>query len=300
VTGDRPVSRVIVTGAGGLVGGVLAARLAEAGFAVTAGQHDAPAPEHLPRVPMDLLSSGSVEAALDVSRADAVVHAAALANPDHCEADPARAEALNVRAPGALARACRRRSLRLVALSTDLVFPGDRSPLSERDAPAPILLYGRTKLAGEDAVLTEAPGSAVVRVALVYGRGHGPRGTASESIAWALAAGRPVKLFTDQYRTPIDAASVADAVARILRGHGSGRYHLGGPERVSRHTFGLRVAEALGLSPRGIVAVRQGDLAQAAVRPADVALDSTRAREELGWTPRPLDAAIREGRPAPL
>jgi dTDP-4-dehydrorhamnose reductase len=300
VTGDRPVSRVIVTGAGGLVGGVVAARLAEAGFGVTAGQRDAPAPEHLPRVPLDLLSSASLEAALDASRADAVVHAAALANPDHCEADPAGAEALNVRAPEALARACRRRGLRLVAFSTDLVFPGDRSPLSEKDAPAPILLYGRTKLAGEDAVLAEAPGSAVVRVALVYGRGHGPRGTASESIAWALAAGRPVNLFTDQYRTPIDAASVADAVARILRGHGSGRYHLGGPERVSRHTFGLRVAQALGLSASGIVAVTQADLPQAALRPADVALDSSRARDELGWMPRRLDDAIRDGRRAPL
>jgi len=282
------------------VGGAVASRLGEAGFAVTAGQHEALGPPYLPSVALDLLSAASVEAALDVSRADAVVHAAALANPDHCEADPARAEALNVRVPEGLARACRRRGLHLVAFSTDLVFPGDRSPLSEKDAPAPILVYGRTKLAGEEAVLAEAPGAAVVRVALVYGRGHGPRGTASESIAWALAAGRPVKLFTDQYRTPIDVASVADAVARILRGHGSGRYHLGGPERVSRHTFGLRVANALGLPATAIVPVTQADVPQAARRPADVALDSTRARGELGWEPRPLDTAIRDGRTAPL
>jgi dTDP-4-dehydrorhamnose reductase len=251
-------------------------------------------------VRLDLLSSASLEAALDEVRPDAVVHAAALASPDDCEASPALAEALNVRAPEALARACGRRGIRLLALSTDLVFDGSRSPVSEADAPAPVLLYGRTKLAGEEAVLAEAPGSAVLRVALVLGRGHGQRGTASESVAWALAAGRTVKLFTDQFRTPIDAASVADAVARLLRSPGSGRYHLGGPERVSRHTLGLRVASVLGLPASGIQAVTQAELPQAARRPGDVALESSRARNELGWVPRPLDAAIREGRPGPL
>jgi dTDP-4-dehydrorhamnose reductase len=282
------------------VGGRLAPLLAEAGFTVVAAQHAAPPPPGLPVVPLDLLSSASLESALDAARPDAVVHAAALGNPDHCEADPALAESLNVRAPEALARACRRRGIRLLTLSTDLVFAGDRSPVSEADAPNPILLYGRTKLAGEEAVLAEAPGAAVLRLALVHGRGHGPRATASEAIAWSLAAGRTLKLFTDQYRTPIDVASLADAVARLLRGHGRGRYHLGGPERVSRHTLGLRVAQVLGLPTSGIEAVTQAGLPQHARRPADVALDSSRARRELGWVPRSLDDAIREGRRLPL
>jgi dTDP-4-dehydrorhamnose reductase len=114
-----------------------------------------------------------------------------------------------------------------------------------------------------------------------------------------LRAGRPLRLFTDQARTPIDAESVADALARLLRGKGSGRYHLGGDERVSRYELGMRVAEARGLDPSGITAVTQAEHHLPVPRPADVSMDSQRAKRELEWAPRPLDAGIREGRPWP-
>jgi dTDP-4-dehydrorhamnose reductase len=194
---------------------------------------------------------------------------------------------------------CRARSLRLVALSTDLVFGGDKAFVREDDPPAPLSVYGRTKRAGEEAVLRELPAAAVARIALVYGRGHGARATSSESVAWSLREGRPVTLFADEYRTPVDAGSVADAVARLLRRPGAGLYHLGGPERLSRLELGLRVAGVLGLDPSPIVASRQDEHRAPEARPKDVSLDSGRARRELGWEPRPVDEAIREGRPAP-
>ena len=201
--------------------------------------------------------------------------------------------------PGTLGRLCRERALRLVALSTDLVFRGGRAFVREDDTPAPLSVYGRTKLAGEEAVLAACPSAAVVRIALTLGRGHGARGTSTESVAWALGAGRAVQLFTDEYRTPVDPESVADALARLLERGGSGRYHLGGPERLSRHDLGLRVARALGLPESGITAALQSDHEGPDPRAADVSLDSTRARRELGWEPRPIDEAIRESRMAP-
>jgi dTDP-4-dehydrorhamnose reductase len=248
-------------------------------------------------VPFDLERPQAFEAALDQARPDAAVHAAALPDPDVCERDPGRAEACNVDAPARLARLCHARGIRLVALSTDLVFAGDHPPYAEDDAPRPLLGYGRTKLAGEEAVLGEEPRAVVLRLPLVHGRGHGPRATASEAIAWSLAAGRPLRLFTDQFRTPVDAESVADAVLRVLSAPDAGRFHLGGSERVSRHDLGVRVAAALGLDAGLITPIRQGDL-PLTPRPADVSLDSRRAREVLGWRPRPLEAGIREGRRA--
>jgi dTDP-4-dehydrorhamnose reductase len=250
-------------------------------------------------VPLDLQQPASFAAALDRARPDAVVHSAALADVDRCEREPALAWMCNVDAPAALARLCHARGITLVALSTDLVFAGDRGSLREDDPARPALAYGRTKLAGEEAVLGEHAGAAVIRVALVYGRGHGERATASESIAWSLRAGRPVRLFTDQVRTPVDAESVADAIERILGGGHGGRFHLGGPERVTRYDLGLRVAARLGLPAHLIEAVRQADTPHRP-RPADVSLDHTRARDVLGWRPRPLDVAIRDGRPAAL
>jgi dTDP-4-dehydrorhamnose reductase len=288
--------RVLVTGASGLVGGRLAELLA-AGHDVTAVRHEAPVPAGLPAVEADLLDRAALEQALDRARPDAVLHAAAIADADRCEREPDLARRANVDTCRVLARACRARGIRLVALSTDLVLRGDRAFSSEDVPAAPILLYGRTKLDGETAILDEHPEAAVLRIALVLGRGYGPRTTASEGLASALAAGRTLRLFTDQYRTPIDPESIADAIARVLARPAAGRFHLGGPERLSRYELGRRVARVLDLPERGLEAATQAHPPSTAVaRPADASLDATRARRELGWTPRPLDEAIREGR----
>jgi dTDP-4-dehydrorhamnose reductase len=293
--------RLLMTGASGLVGGRVAKVLAEGhGFAVTAGQHQAAPPAGVPVHSLDVSSPDSIEAALQALRPDAVVHAAALAEADKCEADPARAFALNVAGPEAMAAACARRGIALVSFSTDLVFPGDKAPCSENDPPLPILTYGKTRLQGEQAVLAAYPAAAIARLALVSGRGYGPRGTATEWLAWALAARRPLRLYTDQYRTPVDSDSVADAVALLVRSRARGLFHLGGPERISRYDLGMRVARVLGLPSDSIEAVRMADHVTGAVRPSDVGLDSARARTELGWTPRTVDDAIRAGRPQPV
>jgi dTDP-4-dehydrorhamnose reductase len=291
--------RVLVTGSGGLLGGRLAVALQEDGFEVLAAYRTAPPPSGLSTVAAEIGDADALARLLDAERPAAVVHAAVLGRVEQCQDGPALAEATNARLPATVARACRDRQLRLVALSTDMVFAGDRAPLHEGDPTGPLSVYGRTKAAGERAVLEALPGAAVARVALVYGRGHGSRGTSSESVAWALAAGRKATLFTDEFRTPVDAVSVADAVGRLLRLGGSGVYHLGGPERLSRFELGRRVARALGLDASGLVAVRQQDVPAAEPRPKDVSLDSRRAHRELGWSPRPVDEALRESRRAP-
>lgn len=285
-----------MTGAGGLLGGRLAEVLAGEMDVVAAVRRSA-APPGLETVAFDLLDPRSVKDALDSVRPDAVLHSAALADADRCHLDPDLAARLNTEAPAWLARLCARRGLRLVALSTDLVFPGTRAHSREDDQPGPILHYARTKLDGERAIMGEHPGAAVARVALVVGRGHGRRGTASESIAWALREGRGLRLFSDQYRTPVDADSVATAASALLAGDQAGIFHLGGPERVSRYELGMRTAAALGLDSALIEEARQADGAVGVPRPLDVSLDSSRARRELGFRPRGLDEAIRAGRP---
>jgi dTDP-4-dehydrorhamnose reductase len=287
--------RLLVTGAGGLLGGRLAVLLARRHH-VIAGVHDAPGPEGLEAIAFDLGSPVSVEACLERGKPDAVLHSAALADADRCEADPERATALNLRATESLARLCAGRGVRLVALSTDMVLGGEKPFSSETDAPSPLLVYGRTKLMAEAAVLASATDATVLRVALVHGRGHGARRTASEAIADALRGGRRLRLFTDQHRTPVDPESVADAVDRILERGAAGLFHVGGAERLSRYELGIRVAALLGLPADRIDPVTQSEGRQGARRPADVSLDCSRARRELGFYPRALDEGVREGR----
>jgi dTDP-4-dehydrorhamnose reductase len=276
----------------------LAALLASR-YRTVAGVHRTPAPPGLATQPLDLSDARSVEAALDATGALAVVHCAALADADACERDPDAARRLNVTACETLARACAARGVRLVGVSTDQVFSGERSYRPEADEARPLSAYGRTKLEGEQAILGLGQRAAVVRVALLSGRVHGPLPSCTESVAWALREGRPLRLFTDQHRTPIDPESVAQAIAALLHREAAGVFHLGGPERLSRHELGLRVAAQLGLDPRPIQAVRQADLVLDAPRAADASLDSRHARATLGWEPRSVDQAIRSGRLQP-
>jgi len=265
---------------------------------VAAHRHALPPPGPRPAF-VELTDAEALARLLEAARPEAVLHAAAIGRASRCQENPAEAHRVNAALPGTLGRLCRERGLRLVGLSTDLVFGGEEAFVREGDRPVPRSVYGRTKLAGEEATLDACPGAAVARVALTLGRGHGPRGTSSESLAWAVRAGRSVRLFADEYRTPVDPESLADALALLLAGGAAGLFHLGGPERVSRHELGLRVARALGLPESKVVAGRQSDHTGPDPRAADVSLDSSRARAELGWRPRPIEDAILEGRLEP-
>jgi dTDP-4-dehydrorhamnose reductase len=186
-----------------------------------------------------------------------------------------------------------------VLVSTDLVFSDADAVRDEAVVPHPVSVYGRTKLEAEHAVLAASPRNAVARVALVVGRGHGPRPTATESLIWMLRAGRDLFLYTDQYRTPSDPESVADGIDRVLARDAAGVFHFGGPERIDRYAMGRRVAALRALDPGPITATTHEERPPAAARPKDASLDGDRTRKLLDWRPRPLDAAIRESRDAP-
>jgi dTDP-4-dehydrorhamnose reductase len=290
--------RILISGASGLLGGRLL-HLLGGDHAVTAARHATPVPDGFESVAFDLLSRDSLAAALRAARPDAVVHSAAWADADACRRDPDTSRRVNHAGTRALAELCLERGVRLLAISTDLVLDGEQALGDESQPPRPILEYGASKLAGERAVLEASPDFAVLRVALLVGRGVTARGTASEGVCWALRAGRRVRLFDDQFRTPVDPESVADAVGRVLAGKGSGLYQIGGPERLSRHALGLRCAAAFGLDASLVEAARQDEQPPGTRRPADCSMDVGRAARDLGWRPRPLDAAIHESRLSP-
>ena len=287
--------RVLVTGGSGLLGGRLLELLA--GHELVALRHRGEPSGPAECLDADLARPGETERALRACRPDAVVHAAALADVDACERDPEAAETINARQPGELGRAAAAAGIRVVAISTDLVFDGSRPRWPPEARPRPLMRYGATKRAGEQALLEAHPAAAVVRVALLVGRGAGRRASASEGLARAVRRGDRPCLFTDQYRTPVDPESVALAVAALLEApRAGGLFHAGGPERLSRFELGRRVAAAHGFDAERLVPARQAELPLPVPRPLDVSLDSSRLERELGWRARPLDAALREGR----
>jgi dTDP-4-dehydrorhamnose reductase len=278
--------RILITGASGQLGGYLLRALRDHGGEVVAWSRSR-AGELFGRVPhpIDLADARAVEAAFDEARPEVVIHAAAMARVSDCHADPEKAHRVNAAATATLAGLAARRGARFVYVSTDLVFGGDRGRYAEADAPSPLSEYGRSKAAGEVAALA-VPRAVVARVSLLYGPSLVGRPTFFDEQVAALRGGRPVTLFADEHRSPLDLASAAVALLELAKSGFVGVLHVGGPERISRLEMGQRLAEHLGLAREGIVAMRRDEAPAPEPRPRDVSLDSSRWRHAfptLSW-----------------
>lgn len=196
--------RIAVTGKQGQVVQSLIERAGPAGHEVVT----------LGRPELDLARPEQLETLLAALRPDAVVSAAAYTAVDKAESEPELAHAVNAEGPAALARAAAALRLPLVHLSTDYVFDGagDR-PYRESDPVAPLGVYGRTKLAGEQAVLARHPDNSVVlRTAWVFS----PFGANFAKTMLRLAAERDeVRVVADQIGNPTNALDIADAILRV-------------------------------------------------------------------------------------
>jgi dTDP-4-dehydrorhamnose reductase len=171
----------------------------------------------------DALAVDEALAALPGGPPDVLVNAAAMTQVDTCEREPAQAERVNALAPRELARVCAQRGVRLVHVSTDYVFAGDGTrPYREDDACEPPSVYGRTKRAGEEAVLGAAREFLVVRTSWLYGRG---RNFLAAILAQA-AAGKPLRVVDDQRGRPTYAADLAEGLVALTGVASGGLYHL--------------------------------------------------------------------------
>jgi dTDP-4-dehydrorhamnose reductase len=279
--------RLLVTGASGQLGGYLLRELRANGAPVTAWSGSRRGELFgLPLYPVDLGDTDAVVAAFRRARPGAVIHAGAWARVADCHREPDRAYRVNTGGSGTLAELSAAAGARLLLVSTDLVFDGERAPYREEDPTAPLSVYGRTKSAAEGAVLA-APRAAVARVSLLFGPTLVGRPSFFDEQAAALRAGRPVTLFADEWRTPLDLGTAARALIALVRSDFTGLLHVGGPERLSRLEMGRCLARSLGVSGANIVACRRADAPAAEPRPRDVSLDSSRWRGLFPGEPWP-------------
>jgi len=268
--------RVCVTGASGFLGGHLVAVLSERAFVLALDRAS--------------LSPERIEA----MRPDCVIHLAALTDPGFCQNHGPQALETNAALSERLARAAASSVTRFIYASTDLVFDGRAGSYTEADAPAPISVYGESKLAGETAVRARLGDRALVaRLPLMYGprRLLRSRPSFAEVMIDRGLAGEPVDLFEDEYRSPLYVEDAAESLARLaVTPPETDLIHLGGPERCSRYEMGLAAFEVMGI-PRSLArASRQADHPGAVHRPPDVSFNSGYARR-LGLPGR----SIREG-----
>ena len=287
-----PSTKILITGASGSLGWTLTALLVARCKVMAAYCSNAVVPEGSEPVRLDLRDKTEPGRTVERYRPDAIVHLAAITDPDRCEQDTGLAERVNLEATSELAGAAAKQGCAVLFASTDLVFDGLRGNYGEDDAAHPLSAYGVTKLRAEQAVLEACRDNFVFRSSLVYGRGSPSSKTFLSTVLDRLGRGEPMQLFTDQKRNPILADDLARAVIAAIEGDISGLYHIGGRDTVTRYEFGQLVCRSFGYREDLLVPVRMQDFAYTARRPLNSTLDITRFGRATGFVPLPLAEAL--------
>ncbi|CAN5225981.1 SDR family oxidoreductase [soil metagenome] len=277
--------QILITGASGFVGEKIARHFAARGHAVLGTfLSTSIAIDGVEMIAVDLADPAAVAQLLAASNPAAIIHCAAQTDTNFCEDFPADARRSIVDATANLARCAP--TIPFVTFSTDLVFDGEAAPYPEDGEPKPLSVYGSLKLEAESAVLAH-PRGAVLRSALVYG----PPGAAKASfLGWmvrALSEWRPLKLFADEWRTPVFVGDLPMAVELLIGrlqtpGTAPGIFHAGGPDRLTRVEMGRMLCEAFDLSGDTIEELRREAIPRGMMRPRDVSLRSDKLKQ-LGW-----------------
>jgi len=280
------VDRVLLLGAGGQLGTDLRRVLPAAALVP------------LTRAHLDVTDPVAVDRALDAHAPTWVVNTTAFHRVDDIERDEPSARlafAVNATAVGELARATARRGMRLLSLSTDYVFGGGPpGPYGEDAPPAPLNVYGESKLAGERLLHAASPDHVVVRSSGLYGvaGSSGKGGNFVETMLRLARAGKEIAVVDDQVLAPTYTADLAEGIARLLAvSPPGGVYHLTNAGACSWLEFARRIFALCGVAPT-LEPTTSAAFGAPARRPPQSVLANTRATA-LGLPPlRPWSDAL--------
>ncbi len=216
---------------------------------------------------------------------DALIHTAAMSNANFCQQHREETWKINVDAAINMAGLCADRGIPCVFTSSDLVFDGLNPPYREDDPVCPVNAYGEQKVMAERGMADRYPAVAVCRMPLMFGDAGPVAQSFIQPMIQAMREGRELKLFTDEFRTPVSGRAAARGLMLALE-KVRGIIHLGGPERISRYGFGRLLADVLEVRDARLVACTRKDVPMPAPRSADVSLESGRAFA-LGFSPAP-------------
>ncbi len=283
-----PPQRLLVTGASGFLGWNLCqAAQTQASWEIWGTYHT-----HFVSLPgvhsvfLDLTDAQAIHAVLNQVQPKAVIHTAALSQPNFCQTHPELSYQVNAIATWEIAQHCADRGIPCVFTSTDLVFDGLTPPYRETDAVNPLNHYAEHKVLAEVGLLARHPQAVVCRMPLMFGEGGDTGKSFIQPWLHALRRGETLNLFSDEVRTPASATTAAKGLLLALA-NGQGILHLGGMERISRYDFGVLMAEVFELPRELIQSCLQATVEMAAPRPRDVSLESSLAYA-LGYQPRSL------------
>ncbi|VAW35317.1 dTDP-4-dehydrorhamnose reductase [hydrothermal vent metagenome] len=272
----RPGQRVLVAGASGMLGRALASLLLGAGYEVVAPG----------RPELDITELQAVRALVRGVAPAAVINCAAYTAVDKAEDERGKAELINREGAANLSRAAADAGAKFIHISTDFVFDGTKNtPYSEDDEPAPVGVYGSSKLAGEDKVIAAGGDFFIVRTSWLYGPGSDNFVT---KIAGKARSSKELRVVFDQVGTPTYTFDLAEAIINLTELElDNGIYHFSNEGVASWYDFAVAVVEGLkrrgaGLSVERIEPVLSAAYKTPAKRPSYSVMDKAKYKKATG------------------
>jgi dTDP-4-dehydrorhamnose reductase len=279
---ERRKRRLLVTGASGLLGNKIV-ELAKNDYTVIPLHKTKPL--HSNSLKLDITDAVEVLNLFSKLKPDVVIHAASETNVDKCETEKEHSWKINVEGTRNIALACSKIGAKLVYISTDYVFDGEKGNYDEKDKPNPINHYGVTKLEGEKQAIQHCKNYAILRTSVLYGW-HPWKQNFATWIINMLKQNKEITVVEDHYNTPTLADNLAEITIEALQKDLQGLYHASGSQRISRHEFARQIAKTFHLNQNLIKPIKMGQLtAWIAKRPKDSSLNTDKIQKQLKTKP---------------
>jgi dTDP-4-dehydrorhamnose reductase len=229
---------------------------------------------------VDITNAQSIRDAVSHALPDVIINCAAHTAVDACEKDAEKAYAINCDGVRHLANAAKQVGARCVHISTDYVFDGTKKgPYVETDAPHPISVYGKSKLAGEQELIKTYDRYFIVRIAWLYGtRGNNFLKTIRSLAEKSAATGEPLKVVNDQIGTPTYTMHVCKQILSLINTDRFGLFHSTNEGQCSWYDFAKAIVSAYGLLAR-VVPCTTEEFPRPAPRPANSVLENERLKK---------------------
>jgi len=242
---------------------------------------------------LDVSNKSDVKSLVTSYRPDVILNAAAIANVDLCEKEREQAWKVNVTAVENLVEICRRIDAKLVHVSTDYVFDGKAGHYTEEDRANPINYYGKTKLAGENVIISGGIDYAILRTILIYGAGIKVKNNFGLWVVNNLNERKPIRCVDDQISNPTHVYDVAVAMKKVVEHDITGLFHVCGAETISRYDFAMKTAEIFGFDSSSIQRSKTSDIQRPAQRPLNTSFIFEKAKKAFNYNPMNITEGLK-------
>lgn len=287
--------KILITGGSGLLGQYLNIELSKSHTIKTLYFNNTGNCHQFQSAKIDLTEYRFMKEVFDLFKPDVVIHSAAISNPaDAQKMNSKKVYAINVKTTEHIAQLCDKHNAKMIYTSTDLVYAGYRGSLLKEDAKLiPVSLYAETKLMGEVKIQQTFDNYIILRTALLYGFGLNHSTCHFQYMYDNLKEGKEVKLFVDQYRSPLSVINAANMINQLLeKDIKSEVINFGGSERVSRYELGERLCELARFDKKLLLKMNMGDVPDMP-KVEDVSMNIEKLKG-YGVVPKNIESAMKE------